>query len=92
MTPKAGVFLKLFHGRDSDEQDMNDDWGFDGPTLECGNVLEYPRRVGLREGLALVVVAKGFQFVQGVHVGRSTPGRRLPSTPAFRPRPPAARS
>ena len=26
------VYIKLFHGRDDPEQDM-DDWGYDGPTL-----------------------------------------------------------
>jgi len=27
-----GVYLHLFHGRNSPDQDM-DDWGFDGPTI-----------------------------------------------------------
>lgn len=27
-----GVYLHLFHGRNSIEEDMND-WGFDGPTI-----------------------------------------------------------
>ncbi len=26
------VYIKLFHGRDDPEQDM-DDWGYNGPTL-----------------------------------------------------------
>jgi len=28
----TGIFLKLFHGRDSPKEDM-DDWGYDGPTI-----------------------------------------------------------
>ena len=29
---ETGMYLKLFHGRDDPEEDM-DDWGYEGPTI-----------------------------------------------------------
>lgn len=40
------VSLKMYHGRDTPEEEMGD-WGFDGPTLTADIVVVFPDRVVL---------------------------------------------
>lgn len=46
--PDGRIQVKLHHGRFDPEQEM-DDWGFDGPSLECGNVAHSPQNMLLQE-------------------------------------------
>lgn len=46
--PDERIQVRVFHGRFDPEQEM-DDWGFDGPTLECGNVAHSPQNMLLQE-------------------------------------------
>jgi hypothetical protein len=38
---KPGMYLGLFHGRDTPHEAMNE-WGFDGPALGCSNTFTPP--------------------------------------------------
>lgn len=46
--PQARIKAALYHGRYDPNQEM-DDWGFPGPTFECGNVAHTPELMLLQE-------------------------------------------
>lgn len=46
--PQARIKVDLFHGRFDPDQDMQD-WGFQGPRFDCGNVAHTPEIMLLQE-------------------------------------------
>lgn len=66
---RATMYLHLFHGRDFTDQDMNDQWGFDGPVLRIeGFHVTYMStfRVGISERVSKSVDWEELNIVDGL--------------------------
>lgn len=72
--PNKGVYLHVFHGRDSIDQEM-DDWGFDGPVIGPLNYVHTTYGSEVKFGCSREVAEKFFTAEEVYSFEHETDGR-----------------